>query len=195
MILRGMRQSPPKPLGTRVKAAAVVLLIEGVFLAIVGAFVVLIPLPDRRSWDAQEGERLPPRASLARAEGRVVAVEYHSTRRSRFERPKVEFSVEGQPHYVRTLWSYSPGLQPFVAQQQAAWVLYTPARPQEAWLEWEYDRFIAAASVPPPLLDALAERFKAHYWSLAMWIVGLSTLGFVVILFVPSFRPSPQAPL
>ena len=188
-------RNAPRPLGTRVKAGAVMLLIEGVFLAILGGFVVLIPLPDRRSWDVQEGKRLPPRASLALAEGQVVAVESHMATRRRYERPKVEFIVEGQQYHVSTVWSYSPGLHPFVAHRQAARVLYTPGRPAEAWLEWEYDRFIAAANTPPPLLDTLLESFRANYWSLALWVLGLSVLAFVVILCVPAFRPGTRAPL
>jgi hypothetical protein len=176
-------KKPPRPLASRVKAAAALLLVEGLFLGIVGAFFVWLPSPDWRPWTAQMGARLPPKSSLTRVEGRVVAIERHSTRRSHFERPKVEFSVAGQPYHVRAVSSYSTGLQPFVNHDQPASVLYSPARPQEAWLEWEYDRFIASMDSTPAKMADFLERAKAGYWRFALWVLGLSVLVFAVLLF------------
>jgi hypothetical protein len=183
-----MSQRPRYPLATRVKAAAVMLLIEAVFLAILGAFFVWLPSPDWRPWEAEMGARLPAKASLSVAEGRVVAVESHTTRRRRYVRPKVEFTVEGQSYQVHTVFSYSPGLQPYETPQQPARVLYTPGKPQEAWLEWEYDRFITSMDSTPTKMAALLGRAKAGYWRLALWILGLSVAVFVIILLVPQFR-------
>ena len=100
----------------------------------------------------------------------------------------MEFSVESQLYEVRTVFSYSPGLQPYETEHQPARVLYTQGKPQEAWLEWEYDRFIASMDSRPAKMAAFLGRVKAGYWRLALWILGLSALAFAVILLVPLFR-------
>jgi len=183
-----------KPLAFRLKASALLLLIEGLLLAIVGFFVVAVPPPRWQPWDAAAGARLPPRDSLSVAEGRVLELAYHVARRRQYVRPTVGFRVEGRDYQVRTLASYQPSLLPFRGTDQPARVLYRPGRPQEAWIEWEYDALVAAKDGTSSRLAALVESAKAGYARLALGVWGLSALLLAVTLFVPLPWVGPRRP-
>lgn len=169
---------PPK-LFARLKLALIVLALEALVLGSIGGVLFLGP-------DRDDTTNLPAPESLTLTKGTVTGLTSSSDEvKGPSVMPQVEFTLNGTTYQITTRNSYRSDLWPY-QQGATLGVLYNPAQPQAAWLQWEYDR-IQARNDAITGKAALAMVFAI----VAAVIVAVTLLWLVVYLVRPPKQAAP----
>jgi hypothetical protein len=154
---------------TKIGVAAVILLLEAIFF---GSFWVVGALSGSDS--TRNSPELPPLASLTETSGTVVGFSTSQRRFRSYHAPIVEFSASGGPQQLITRSGYNWEAIPF-RQGDTVLVLYDSANPEDAWLKWEYERYVQEANTP-----RFADIAGTFFTGAALLIIGLTV---VLLLF------------
>jgi len=156
-------------LKTKLGVAAVIVLVEAILFGGCWAAAAI-------GGGGRSGPELPPLASLTETSGTVVGFSTSHSRNRSYYAPIVEFSADSSPQQIATRSGYNREAIPF-SEGDAVLVLYERTRPAEAWLKWEYERYVQEASTPR--FADIAETFLAR--------VGLGIIAITLVLLLVYF--------
>jgi hypothetical protein len=159
---------------TKIRVAAVILLLEAVFFAsfwFVGAL--------SGSDSNRHSPELPPLAGLTETSGTVVDFSTSQRRFRSYYAPIVEFSANGGPQQLITRSGYNREAIPF-RQGDTVLVLYESANPEDAWLKWEYERYVQEVNTP-----RFADIAGAFFTGVALVIIGLTVVLLLFYIVTP----------